>query len=59
MNPQEIQELVEAVSQNVIDIGKHIGSAKPEPENLKKLADALRYAAQTTDVVRDALLENQ
>ncbi len=58
MTPLEIQELLKELSKSVQDIGRRIGSPKNDPDDLQKLADALRFSAQTTDVVRNALLEH-
>lgn len=57
MTPVEIQDLLKEVSKSVQAIGRRIGSPKNDPEDLKKLADALRYSAQTVDTVQEALLE--
>lgn len=58
MTPIEIQELLKEVSKSVTDIGRKIGSPKNNPDDLQKLAEALRFSAQTVDVVKDALLEH-
>jgi len=57
MTPIEIQDLLTEVSKNVQDIGRKIGSPKNDPDDLQKLADALRFSAQTVEVVKVALLE--
>jgi len=56
MTPVEIQDLMKEVSKSVQDIGRKIGSPKNDPDDLQKLADALRYSAQTVEVVKSALL---
>lgn len=58
MTPLEIQEMLKELSKSVQDIGRRIGSPKNDPDDLQKLADALRFSAQTTDVVREALLKH-
>lgn len=58
MTPPEIEDLLQELSKSVQDIGRNIGGKNKTPDDLKKLADALRYSAQTVDIVRTALLEH-